>query len=83
MIARMIAGCHRVCGKSQGFLGLPIRDVVELCTVQGHVHAMQTAWEPTPAELAALNKGGSVLITLQGTTPAPMRVEVEEAPSVR
>lgn len=78
MIARMIEGVTRICGKSQGYLGLPVRDVVLNEKVNGSdVPAMQTAWEPTPDELEALKAGGSVLITLLGTAPMPMLVSVE------
>ncbi|MBA9070250.1 hypothetical protein FHR71_004016 [Methylobacterium sp. RAS18] len=43
-----IEGCTRVLGKSQGYLGLPIRDEVITCTVGGpKTPAMTTAWLPT------------------------------------
>ena len=80
MIVRMISDCTRVCGKAQGFLGLPIRDIWRHDTSTGEtVPAMQTSWEPTPKELEALNGGGSVVITIMGTVPPPMIVEVEDA----
>lgn len=75
MIIRMIAGYSRICGKAQGYLGLPVRDVIVTDTVNGPgTAAMETAWEPTPDELAVLNAGGSVVVTILGTVPAPMRV---------
>lgn len=36
----------------------------------------QSAWEPTPEELALLNAGGSVVLTVYGGQP-PVRLEVE------
>ena len=77
MIIRMISGCTRVCGKAQGFLGLPIRDALVNDRVLGQVPAMQSAWEPTPDELDMLVAGGSVVITILGQTPPPMMVSVE------
>jgi hypothetical protein len=75
MIAAMIKGMTRVCGKHQGYLGLPIRD--EHTADGGPM--MVTAWTPTPAELEALNRGANVYIKILGTTPPPMKVEVDES----
>ena len=66
-----IEGCTRVLGKSQGYLGLPIRDEVITCSVGGpETPAMTTAWLPTPDELAALQAGapisGAGVATSQG-----------------
>lgn len=36
----------------------------------------QSAWEPTPAELAALNAGGSVILNVVGGQP-PVMITVE------
>lgn len=43
-------------------------------TEQGH--CCESAWEPTPAELAALNAGGSVILRVFGGQP-PVAVYVE------
>jgi hypothetical protein len=81
MIGR-IEGTTRVCGKSQGYLGLPVRDEIISCTVGGDgTPSMVTAWLPTPAELAALNAGAAVHVRILGTTPPPMLVEVGPAPA--
>lgn len=82
----MIENHTRVCGKSQGFLGLPIRD--ELVEVPGFgiCNQMTTAWTPTPDELERLSKGACVHIKLLGENPTfgplpmPMIVEVGEIP---
>ena len=75
MIAAMIAGATRVCGKAQGYLGLPVRD-----ELNGTFPCMITAWTPSPGELAAINAGASVHVMILGTAPPPMRVEVGPVP---
>lgn len=72
MISLRIEGCTRVCGKSQGYLGLPIRDI----EFGDGTRAMQTAWEPTPDELGLIKDGAPIIITILGTSPPPMKVEV-------
>ncbi len=76
-----VEGCTRVCGKSQGYLGLPIRDEIVNCPVNGPgTPQMVSAWIPTPAELEALNKGAPVHVIILGSTPPPMLVEIGEVP---
>lgn len=75
-----IEGTTRVCGKAQGFMGLPVRDDTLDVEGMGLVNQMSTAWLPTPAELDALNKGAAVHVRLWGVTPAPMLVEVGPIP---
>lgn len=79
MIAR-IPGATRVLGKSQGYLGLPVRDEVITEAVNGPKPAMTTAWSPTPDELAKLNAGASVHVSIIGTVHPPILVAVGEAP---
>ena len=79
MIARP-EGVTRVCGKGQGFLGLPLRDDTINCSVQGLVNRMVTAWEPKPDELAALNAGATVHVGICGDRPPPMNVWVGPVP---
>lgn len=76
-----ILGCTRVIGKSQGFLGLPVRDEVTNCAVSGpRTPCMVTAWLPTPKELEAINKGAPVHVRLLGINHPPILVEVGEVP---
>ena len=76
-----VAGATRVLGKSQGYMGLPIRDEVINCTVGGEgTPCMVTAWHPTPAELEAINAGAPVHVRLIGTGHPPIMVEVGEIP---
>jgi hypothetical protein len=76
-----ILGCTRVLGKSQGYLGLPVRDELVNSLVDGPgTPSMVTAWLPTPKELEALNKGAPVHVRLLGTAHPPIMVETGEAP---
>lgn len=77
-------GTTRVVGKSQGYLGLPIRDERFNCAVNGpDTPQMVTAWHPTPEELAALNAGAAVHVAMLGTTPPPMMVSVGPVPALK
>lgn len=79
----VIEGATRIVGKSQGYLGLPIRDELINCSVNGQqTPCMVTAWKPTPAELAALIAGASVHVRILGKVPPPMNVEVGPAPEM-
>ncbi len=76
MIAKMIEGVSRVLGKSQGYIGLPVRDEL---TADG-APFMVTHWEPTPAELERIASGAPVVVHLFGTIHPPIRVGVGKAP---
>jgi hypothetical protein len=81
MIIAHIEGATRICGKAQGYLGLPLRDEVIDDKVNGEgTPAMVTAWTPTPEELAALNAGACVHVRILGSVPPPMMVLVGPAP---
>lgn len=71
MIVQRVAGCTRVLGKCQGYIGLPVRDI----ETNGR-NVMETAWEPTPAELALLNAGGTVRLYVLGEEHPPVKIEV-------
>lgn len=72
-----IAGATRMIGKSQGYLGLPLRDEPIHCTVGGEgTSSMVTAWLPMPDELAALNAGAAVHVRIIGTAHPPLMVTV-------
>lgn len=77
----VIQGCTRTIGKSQGYIGLPLRDVVINCTVNGEgTPAMETAWLPTPAEIDRINSGAPVILRVLGTAHPPVAIEVGEVP---
>lgn len=80
MMIAMIDGYTRVCGKSQGYLGLPVRDILINDKVNGMTPAMETAWTPTPDELARLNAGANVILRILGSTPPPQLIEVGPVP---
>lgn len=80
MIGR-IPGTTRVLGKSQGYLGLPIRDELIEEGVNGeNTPCMVTAWLPTPDEIERLINGASVHVRILGTTHPPILVHMGEAP---
>lgn len=77
----MIKGATRTIGKSQGYLGLPLRDIVLDDTVNGPgTPAMETAWLPTPKEIEAINAGAPVILRVLGSGHPPVMVMTGEAP---
>lgn len=76
-----IQGSTRTLGKSQGYLGLPLRDVVLNCSVGGEsTPAMETAWFPTPKELEDMNAGAPVILTVLGRAHPPVMLGTGEVP---
>lgn len=83
MIVRRINGATRVIGKSQGYLGLPLRDIVISDSVNGPgTPAMESAWEPTPNELMAIKNGRSVILRTLGTIHPPVMLYVDSVSQV-
>lgn len=75
VLINRIEGCTRVLGKEQGYLGLPIRDmIIEEQPI------MFSSWTPTPAELARLNAGASIYLSILGTQHPPVMLSVGEQP---
>ena len=74
MIIKRIEGSNRVLGKSQGYLGLPVRDD----TLEDGTPVMVTAWEPTPDELESIAAGGAIYVRILGRQHPPISVEVEK-----
>ena len=72
-VIRRIKGATRVLGKSQGYLGLPIRD-----EKGSHGPQMVSAWELSSKEIEALMDGASLVITILGTSHPPIMVGVEQ-----
>lgn len=70
-----IEGATRVMGKSQGYLGLPVRD-----EKTDDVPCMVTSWHPTPKELAALNAGAPVHVRVLGRSHPPISVGIGPTP---
>lgn len=80
MIIARIEGATRVCGRDQGYSGLPIRDVIVDIEGVGEMPFMLSAWEPTPQEQAKIAAGAKLIVWIAGSTPPPMMVEVGAAP---
>ena len=77
MIIKHIRDATRILGKSQGYIGLPLRDETINSKVTGaNTPCMVTAWEPTPDELIRLNAGAAIEIRIVGTAHPPIMVEV-------
>lgn len=77
MLISRIPNATRVIGKSQGYLGLPLRDEVRNTTVAGpETPCMVTAWEPTPDELERINEGEKIHLVILGTQHPPVMLEV-------
>ena len=77
-----IQGCTRVIGRSQGYYGLPLRDIVINDSVTGpETPAMETAWLPTPEELAALQAGAAIILRVVGHGHPPVMLYVGDVPS--
>lgn len=83
MLISRIARTTRVLGKSQGYLGLPVRDEVIHDAATGQlVGAMVTAWEPTPDEVDAIQRGGLVYLRIFGTAHPPTMIWAGEPEAV-
>ncbi len=77
MLIARIPNATRTIGKSQGYLGLPLRDEVRSTTVDGPATpCMVTAWEPTPDELDRINAGEKIHLVVLGTAHPPVMIEV-------
>jgi hypothetical protein len=74
----MIEGATRVIGKSQGYMGLPLKDFV----YQDGTPAMESVWFPTPKELEALALGAPVVLQVLGTGHPPVSLSVGNPPEV-
>jgi hypothetical protein len=79
MMIKRIRGFTREIGKSQGYLGLPLRDELINDSVTGaNTPSMVTAWEPTPDEIARLVCSAPVLLRVVGVGHPPVMITVGE-----
>jgi hypothetical protein len=84
MRPQMIDGATRVCGKHQGYNGLPIRDEVIDDPVNGPgTPQMVTSWEAFPDEVERIKAGAPVVLSILGSVPPPLLLEVGPAPDER
>lgn len=76
-----IQGWTRELGKGQGYIGLPLRDVVITCSVGGpDTPAMETAWLPTPDEIVAIIAGAPIILRVIATAHPPVMLMVGDPP---
>lgn len=76
-----IPSATRVMGEHQDEYGnLPIRDEVIECEGIGPRSAMRSSWQPTPAEIAAINAGAPIHLVILGTAHPPVMLGVGDAP---
>jgi hypothetical protein len=76
----VIPGHTGVAG-GEGYRKLPFKRGVLNCTANGpDTPCIETAWMPTPEELAILNLGGAVYVRTLGTQIVPMNVYVGDPP---
>ena len=72
MLSFAIDGTTRRIGKSQGYLGLCVRDF----EYSDGTPAMMTAWQPTPAEVAKIVAGEPIYLTILGRAHPPVLLQV-------
>lgn len=77
MMSLAIEGTTRRIGKSQGYLGLCVRDFA----FGDGTPAMMTAWAPTPDELARIAAGAPIYLTLLGSAHPPVCMDVGGVPA--
>lgn len=71
-----IEGATRTIGESQGYIGLPLRDIVIDSTVDGpNTPAMQSAWALDRAERDAIARGAPIILTVFGTRHPPVVIQ--------
>ncbi len=76
-----ITGCTRVIGQSQGYLGLPLRDILVDDPVNGqNTPAMETAWFPSPNEITAIARGAPVILRVLGRAHPPVLILTGDVP---
>ena len=80
MMIMHIKGATRVLGLSQGYQGLPVKDEFIQAEGEGKIPVMLTAWQPTPEELEALNKGASIHLRILGEGHPPVSMDVGPVP---
>jgi hypothetical protein len=83
MIPRRIAGATRYLGAPKGWEPDGNGDCAHLAiqdaTLDGGAPIMVSAWEPTPAELKAMQEGAPVYLQIIGTDHPPVMLWVQPA----
>ena len=79
----MIEGVTRILGRSQGYLGLPVRDEVVRCAATGaDVPSMVSVWHPTPAEAKAIAEGAPIYLVIHGFSHPPVCLLAGKVPAL-
>lgn len=78
MLHKKIDGWTRALGKEQGYFELTIRDIK--IGENKDIPVMQSAWEPTPDELAMINAGAPIILSILGTGHPPVMLGVGQLP---
>lgn len=74
-----IEGYTREMAKGQDeYLNLCIKDELVDVPGVGVVPSMLSCWEPTPQQLAALNRGGKVFLRILGSSLPPVSLTVRD-----
>jgi hypothetical protein len=78
MTPRHIEGATRVIGESQGYIGLPLRDELRHCTVNGeNTPVMVSQWTLSDDERWLISQGADILLSVVGTTHPPVLLQVQ------
>ncbi len=78
----VIDGATRVIGKSQGYLGLPLRDEPINCTIGGDgTPSMVTAWHPSEEDILAIINGAAIHVRLIGSQHPPIMLDIGPVPA--
>lgn len=80
MIPKRIAGATRYLGAPKGWEPDKDGDCSHLAILDVETNGtpvMVSAWEPTPAELAALNNGAPVYLQVRGSSHPPVNIWVQ------
>lgn len=74
-----IVGCTRVLGVSQGYIGLPVKDIVLLDKTDGlKTPAMESAWLLGQDEVDALISGAPLILRVLGNSHPPVHMRVDK-----
>jgi len=71
-----IEGCTRVLGKSQGYLGLPVRDE----QYEDGTPCMTSAWLPSTKDIEAIKNGAPIYLRVMGGVHPPVCLFVGKEP---
>jgi hypothetical protein len=66
----------RLLGESQGYRGLPVKDILLNDSVNGQgTPCMVSEWAPSQEELKYLSEGGTIKLYVLGSNHPPVRIE--------